>query len=144
VFRGHQPSETGFIMGHEFAGHIVEAGSGVKTVAVGDKIVCPFTVSWYEFTPLLVMDTRSTMKTKKWVWDSHHILIMMPLLLPCLLHLTPFPAVHQTKLHNLACNASTASMAIPRDASTAFSSGLPAWTARKQSTYAYPGPTGLS
>src|ERR1700749_4974150 len=45
VFRGHQPSATRFIMGHEFTGHIVEVGSSVKTLKVGDKIVCPFTLS---------------------------------------------------------------------------------------------------
>ncbi len=33
-------------MGHEFVGSIVEAGSDVKTVQVGDKVVTPFTVSW--------------------------------------------------------------------------------------------------
>ncbi len=45
VFRGHQPSPTGFIMGHEFTGEVVETGSAVKTVQRGDKIVTPFTVS---------------------------------------------------------------------------------------------------
>ncbi|KAL3428340.1 alcohol dehydrogenase GroES-like domain-containing protein [Phlyctema vagabunda] len=45
VFRGHQKSATGFIMGHEFTGTVKEAGSQVKTVNVGDKIVSPFTVS---------------------------------------------------------------------------------------------------
>lgn len=45
VFRGHQPSPTGFIMGHEFTGEVVEAGSEVKTVKIGDKIVTPFTLS---------------------------------------------------------------------------------------------------
>ncbi|KAL1856545.1 hypothetical protein VTK73DRAFT_8227 [Phialemonium thermophilum] len=45
VYRGHQPSETGFIMGHEFTGTVVEAGSDVKTVKVGDKVVAPFTTS---------------------------------------------------------------------------------------------------
>jgi threonine dehydrogenase-like Zn-dependent dehydrogenase len=34
-------------MGHEFTGVVSEVGSDVKTVAVGDKIVSPFTVSWY-------------------------------------------------------------------------------------------------
>ncbi|WEW60459.1 hypothetical protein PRK78_005945 [Emydomyces testavorans] len=47
VFRGHQPSGTGFIMGHEFIGIVVEVGSDVKTVTPGDKIVSPFTSSWW-------------------------------------------------------------------------------------------------
>ena len=47
VFRGHQPSPTGFIMGHEFTGIVKEVGSQVKSVVVGDKVVSPFTVSWY-------------------------------------------------------------------------------------------------
>lgn len=34
-------------MGHEFTGTVVAAGSAVKSVAVGDKIVAPFTASWY-------------------------------------------------------------------------------------------------
>jgi threonine dehydrogenase-like Zn-dependent dehydrogenase len=34
-------------MGHEFTGTVKEVGSDVKTVKVGDKIVSPFTVSWY-------------------------------------------------------------------------------------------------
>lgn len=45
VYRGHQPSATGFIMGHEFTGAIEQIGSSVKTLAVGDIIVSPFTVS---------------------------------------------------------------------------------------------------
>jgi len=45
VFRGHQPSPTDFIMGHEFTGIVDEVGSDVKTVKKGDKIVSPFTVS---------------------------------------------------------------------------------------------------
>ncbi|OMP87001.1 putative zinc-type alcohol dehydrogenase-like protein AdhB [Diplodia seriata] len=45
VFRGHQPSGTGFIMGHEFTGTVDEVGKDVKTVQKGDKIVSPFTVS---------------------------------------------------------------------------------------------------
>ncbi|EGR50075.1 uncharacterized protein TRIREDRAFT_76218 [Trichoderma reesei QM6a] len=45
VYRGHQPSETGFIMGHEFTGTVVAAGPAVKSVAVGDKVVAPFTAS---------------------------------------------------------------------------------------------------
>ncbi|KAK7531499.1 chaperonin 10-like protein [Phyllosticta citribraziliensis] len=45
VFRAHQPSPTGFIMGHEFTGEVVQAGSKVVTVKEGDAIVSPFTVS---------------------------------------------------------------------------------------------------
>jgi threonine dehydrogenase-like Zn-dependent dehydrogenase len=47
VFRGHQPSPTGFIMGHEFTGYVHEVGSDVKTLKVGDRVVCPFTISWH-------------------------------------------------------------------------------------------------
>lgn len=46
VFRGHQKSDTGFIMGHEFTGIVKEVGSKVKNFKVGDKIVSPFTTSW--------------------------------------------------------------------------------------------------
>ncbi|UPK97282.1 hypothetical protein LCI18_008217 [Fusarium solani-melongenae] len=45
VYRGHQKSGTGFIMGHEFTGTVVEAGPTVKSVQVGDQVVVPFTVS---------------------------------------------------------------------------------------------------
>jgi threonine dehydrogenase-like Zn-dependent dehydrogenase len=34
-------------MGHEFTGVVVEVGKSVTTVKVGDKIVSPFTLSWY-------------------------------------------------------------------------------------------------
>lgn len=47
VFRGHQPSPTDFIMGHEFTGTVEEVGSAVKNFKKGDQIVSPFTVSWY-------------------------------------------------------------------------------------------------
>ncbi|GKT43764.1 S-(hydroxymethyl)glutathione dehydrogenase [Colletotrichum spaethianum] len=46
VFRGHQPSETGFIMGHEFTGTVVEKGAAVTTLNIGDRVVSPFTSSW--------------------------------------------------------------------------------------------------
>ncbi|KAL5395307.1 hypothetical protein PMIN06_004812 [Paraphaeosphaeria minitans] len=45
VFRGHQPSGTDFIMGHEFTGFVEEVGSEVKTFQKGDRVVTPFTVS---------------------------------------------------------------------------------------------------
>ncbi|OWY52666.1 hypothetical protein AA0117_g7208 [Alternaria alternata] len=45
VFRGHQPSATDFVMGHEFTGHVHEVGSSIKTLKVGDRVVSPFTTS---------------------------------------------------------------------------------------------------
>ncbi|RMJ09478.1 hypothetical protein BHE90_011747 [Fusarium euwallaceae] len=45
IYRGHQPSDTGFIMGHEFTGTVVQVGSAVKTISIGDKVVAPFTAS---------------------------------------------------------------------------------------------------
>ncbi|KAL0767456.1 hypothetical protein CaCOL14_009695 [Colletotrichum acutatum] len=45
VFRGHQPSETGFIMGHEFTGTVVEKGAAVTSLNIGDRVVSPFTSS---------------------------------------------------------------------------------------------------
>ncbi|RMJ23460.1 alcohol dehydrogenase [Aspergillus sp. HF37] len=45
VFRGHQPSGTGFIMGHEFTGEVVETGSAVQTLQKGERVVSPFTLS---------------------------------------------------------------------------------------------------
>ncbi|RPA94260.1 GroES-like protein [Choiromyces venosus 120613-1] len=48
VFRGHQPSDTGFIMGHEFTGTVVEVGKGVTGFKAGDKVVSSFTTSCLE------------------------------------------------------------------------------------------------
>ncbi|KAH0376924.1 GroES-like protein, partial [Aureobasidium melanogenum] len=45
VFRGHQPSDTGFIMGHEFTGRVTEVGKAVTTFKEGDVVVSPFTTS---------------------------------------------------------------------------------------------------
>lgn len=45
VFRGHQPSKTGFIMGHETTGEVWEVGSSVKNHKKGDLVIMPFTVS---------------------------------------------------------------------------------------------------
>ena len=47
VYRGHQSSPTGFVMGHEFTGVVTEVGKQVNSVRVGDRVVSPFTVSWY-------------------------------------------------------------------------------------------------
>lgn len=45
VFRGDQPSATGFIMGHEVTGVVDKVGEDVTNLVVGDSVVCPFTVS---------------------------------------------------------------------------------------------------
>ncbi|GFF48495.1 S-(hydroxymethyl)glutathione dehydrogenase [Aspergillus udagawae] len=45
VFRGHQPSSTGFIMGHEFTGEVIETGAAVQNFKKGDRVVSPFTLS---------------------------------------------------------------------------------------------------
>ncbi|KAI0876235.1 GroES-like protein [Hypoxylon argillaceum] len=45
VYRGHQASATGFIMGHEFTGTVHQVGSSVTSLRPGDAVVCPFTVS---------------------------------------------------------------------------------------------------
>ncbi|TDZ28718.1 S-(hydroxymethyl)glutathione dehydrogenase [Colletotrichum trifolii] len=42
---GHQPSDTGFIMGHEFTGFVVQKGAAVTSFEIGDRIVSPFTTS---------------------------------------------------------------------------------------------------
>ena len=56
MFRGIEPSGTGQIMGHEFVGHVVEAGDAVKTVQKGDTVVASFTTSWYVPLPLLQIE----------------------------------------------------------------------------------------
>lgn len=43
-------------MGHEFTGTVVDAGRDVKTVKVGDKVVSPFTASWYAIYILLLIN----------------------------------------------------------------------------------------
>ncbi|KAG9256238.1 chaperonin 10-like protein [Emericellopsis atlantica] len=45
VFRGHQKSPTGFIMGHEFTGTVHAVGSAVTSFQPGDLLVSPFTIS---------------------------------------------------------------------------------------------------
>lgn len=45
VYRGHQASGTGFIMGHEFTGTVVRIGTGVRRLKPGDVVVSPFTLS---------------------------------------------------------------------------------------------------
>ncbi|KAK5223739.1 hypothetical protein LTR72_005125 [Exophiala xenobiotica] len=42
MYRGHQKSGTGHIMGHEFVGYIEEVGSAVHHFKTGQKVVCTF------------------------------------------------------------------------------------------------------
>ncbi|MGV0024243.1 zinc-dependent alcohol dehydrogenase [Phormidesmis priestleyi] len=46
LYDGYIPSmQSGDIMGHEFMGEIVELGSAVKNLSIGDRVVVPFTIS---------------------------------------------------------------------------------------------------
>lgn len=46
LYDGFIPSmQSGDIMGHEFMGEIVELGSSVKNLNIGDRVVVPFTIS---------------------------------------------------------------------------------------------------
>jgi threonine dehydrogenase-like Zn-dependent dehydrogenase len=46
LYDGFVPTmRKGDILGHEFMGEVVELGSGVKNVSVGDRVVVPFTIS---------------------------------------------------------------------------------------------------
>lgn len=46
LYNGFVPTmEHGDVLGHEFAGRIVEIGSGVSRVKIGDRVVVPFTIS---------------------------------------------------------------------------------------------------
>lgn len=47
TFRGIEPAGSGFIMGHEVTGEVIEVGDRVRTVQKGDVIVSAFTTSWY-------------------------------------------------------------------------------------------------
>ena len=43
---GFMPTmQSGDVLGHEFMGEVVEVGSGVRTLKVGDRVVVPFTIS---------------------------------------------------------------------------------------------------
>ena len=46
LYDGYIPTlEKGDILGHEFMGEVVEVGKGVTNLAVGDRVVVPFTIS---------------------------------------------------------------------------------------------------
>lgn len=46
LYDGYNPTmQPGDILGHEFMGEVVELGSAVKNVKIGDRVVVPFTIS---------------------------------------------------------------------------------------------------
>ena len=46
LFDGYMPSmKSGDVLGHEFMGEVVEVGSAVKKLSVGDRVVVPFNIS---------------------------------------------------------------------------------------------------
>src|SRR3954470_2351363 len=46
LYDGYIPTmEKGDVVGHEFMGEVVEVGSGVQRLQVGDRVVVPFTIS---------------------------------------------------------------------------------------------------
>jgi threonine dehydrogenase-like Zn-dependent dehydrogenase len=46
LFNGFIPTmKRGDVLGHEFMGEVVELGSGVKNLAVGDRVVVPFPIA---------------------------------------------------------------------------------------------------
>jgi len=46
LFNGFMPGmQQGDILGHEFMGEVIEVGSGVSRLAVGDRVVVPFTIA---------------------------------------------------------------------------------------------------
>ncbi|KAI1610531.1 chaperonin 10-like protein [Exophiala viscosa] len=42
MYRGHQKTATGHIMGHEFVGYVEEIGLSVTNYKIGQKVVCTF------------------------------------------------------------------------------------------------------
>lgn len=46
LYDGYIPTlEAGDILGHEFMGEVIEVGSAVKNLGVGDRVVVPFTIA---------------------------------------------------------------------------------------------------
>src|SRR6476661_1004466 len=46
LYNGFMPTmEKGDILGHEFMGEVVEVGSGVDNLKVGDRVVVPFPIA---------------------------------------------------------------------------------------------------
>ncbi len=46
MYRGHQKTSTGHIMGHEFLGTIESVGKAVRRFGVGERVVSVFSPVW--------------------------------------------------------------------------------------------------
>lgn len=46
MYRGHQKTSTGHIMGHEFIGKVESLGSAVKRFSVGQRVMSIFSPMW--------------------------------------------------------------------------------------------------
>ena len=77
LLNGNQPTvESGDILGHENMGEVIELGSEVKNLRIGDRVVVPFTIScgqcWFCQKGLFSCCDRTT-PMPKWLrkqWDS--------------------------------------------------------------------------
>ncbi|KAJ5678632.1 hypothetical protein N7462_006876 [Penicillium macrosclerotiorum] len=62
MYRGHQKTTTGHIMGHEFIGTVENVGSAISRFKVGQKVMSIFSPMWYaldlEVLDLLISLTR--------------------------------------------------------------------------------------
>jgi Zn-dependent alcohol dehydrogenase len=53
-YRGTEGPATGFTLGHELLGEVVEVGAGIKKFQKGDLVIAPFSLSCGEFNPSLL------------------------------------------------------------------------------------------
>src|ERR1700744_1578234 len=51
MVRGRTTAPTGMVLGHEITGEIIEAGSDVEYLKIGDLVTVPFNVAWGRSRP---------------------------------------------------------------------------------------------
>jgi threonine dehydrogenase-like Zn-dependent dehydrogenase len=60
LYDGYIPTmEKGNVLGHEFMGEVVEVGSAVRNLKVGDRVVGPFSISCGNCGPASMACSRS-------------------------------------------------------------------------------------
>jgi threonine dehydrogenase-like Zn-dependent dehydrogenase len=69
VYRGVAGFDPGQRIGHEFVGEVVETGSEVRSVRVGDKVVVPFV--WSDGTCDYCLDGLQTSCRRGGFWGNH-------------------------------------------------------------------------